>query len=140
MLDVVEEKLEPLSRSLVLYIEDDLSNQSLVEKIFRFRPELELVLAGDGATGLKVAAEALPALVLLDGHLPDMSGGEVLRQLRDDPLTAHLRIVILSGDSGGEHVERLMELGADGYMTKPFEISDFMTLLDGVSSQTRQSA
>lgn len=140
MLDVVEDDLKPLRRPLVLYIEDDLSNQSLVEKIFKFRPGLELVLAGDGATGLKIAAESSPALVLLDGHLPDMSGGEILTRLRNDPLTAHLRIIILSGDSGGEHVARLMELGADDYMTKPFEISDFMTLLDGVSSANKQTA
>ena len=80
-----EPKLRPAIS--VLYIEDNPSNVRLVEKIFALSSDLGLAVARDGAAGLAQARELRPDLVLLDLHLPDMSGEQVLSALLADPET-----------------------------------------------------
>ncbi|MEA2219303.1 MAG: hypothetical protein QOJ35_1929 [Solirubrobacteraceae bacterium] len=116
----------------VLYIEDNASNIQLVEAILRARPEVALLVAERGADGLRMACEHRPALVLLDLNLPDMSGEEILRRLRSDPRTADVAVVILSADATPGQAARLRSAGAYGYLTKPFEIAQFLAIIDGL--------
>ena len=74
---------EGLSRT-VLCVDDNLSNVTLVERILARRPEVTVMTAMEGRMALGLAREHQPSLVLLDLHLPDMPGEEVLRQLRAD--------------------------------------------------------
>ena len=120
----------PPGTSRILYIEDNISNQQLLEQIVATRPNVTLLPATLGRVGLDVAHEHSPALILLDLHLPDMSGEEVLRRLRSDPLTATTPIVVLSADATPGKLNRLLEAGATEYMTKPFDIPRLLSLID----------
>ena len=116
----------------MLYIEDNPSNIKLVETILRERPEVTLLVAQQGRLGLDLAREHAPALVLLDLNLPDISGEEILRRLRADERTDAIPVVMVSADATVGQVARLRRGGADGYLTKPFEIEQFLAVIDGL--------
>jgi CheY-like chemotaxis protein len=71
-----------------------------------------------------------PDLILLDLHLPDMSGEEVLRRLWADPSTRPIPVAILSADATSSHSQRLLAAGAVAYLTKPLQLSRLLRLLD----------
>ena len=83
-----------------------------------------------GRLGLELAREHLPALVLLDLHLPDISGDEVLQRLRDDPVTAKIPVVIVSADATPGQIQRLLNAGALAYLTKPIDVAELLGMLD----------
>ncbi len=83
-----EPSLVPPISCDVLYIEDDLVNFTLVERILEFRPTLKLLHAARGETGVELAQIHHPKLILLDLNLPDMHGSEVIQRLQNDPGTA----------------------------------------------------
>jgi CheY-like chemotaxis protein len=114
----------------VLYIEDDVVNFTLVERILEFRPALKLLHAARGQTGVELAQIHRPKLILLDLNLPDMHGSEVLRMLREDPLTAQMPVVVLSADATPSQIEKLLTAGARNYLTKPFDIDPFLAVVD----------
>jgi CheY-like chemotaxis protein len=120
----------------VLYIEDNLANLRLVERILAHDPSVELVSAMQGRLGVDLARQHKPALVLLDLHLPDVSGDEVLRELRDDPATAAIPVAILSADATPGQVRRLLAEGAHSYLTKPLDVNDLRALVDSVTGPT----
>jgi signal transduction histidine kinase/CheY-like chemotaxis protein len=117
------------SRS-VLYIEDNPSNVKLVEAILAHRPDLELMVASDGRVGLELAIAHRPDLVLLDVHLPEMGGVEVLRRLREDPATSRIPVLVVSADATAGQLERLRETGANAYLTKPLDVRRFLATVD----------
>jgi CheY-like chemotaxis protein len=124
----------------VLYIEDDLVNFTLIERILEFRPALKLLHAARGETGVELAQIHHPKLILLDLNLPDMHGSEVLRRLQSDPTTAQVPVVVLSADATPSQIERLLTAGARNYLTKPFDIDPFLAVVDEmVSEQTPAS-
>jgi CheY-like chemotaxis protein len=85
--------------------------------------------AVDGEEAVRLAIEHRPDLVLLDLHLPDISGDEVLRRLRADPRTAAIPVVVVSADATPASVERLQQAGADAYLTKPLDVDDFLRVV-----------
>lgn len=114
----------------VLYIEDDPVNFTLVERILEFRPELKLMHARSGESGVELAQSHRPRLILLDLNLPDIHGAEVLRRLQNEPVTAQLPVVVLSADATPSQIERLLTAGARNYLTKPFDIDPFLAVVD----------
>jgi CheY-like chemotaxis protein len=114
----------------VLYIEDDLVNFTLVERILEFRPGINLVHAPKAELGIELAELYQPKLILLDLNLPDMHGGEVLRHLQQKRATEKIPVVVLSADATPSQIERLLAAGARNYLTKPFDIDPFLTLVD----------
>jgi CheY-like chemotaxis protein/anti-sigma regulatory factor (Ser/Thr protein kinase) len=127
-----DEGARPGSRpaATLLYIEDNLANLSLVETILLPRPEWRLVPALQGGLGLELAAEHAPDLVLLDLHLPDMHGRDVLRRLRADPRTARVPVVVISADATPRTVEALTADGADDFLTKPLDVRAFVATVE----------
>jgi signal transduction histidine kinase/ActR/RegA family two-component response regulator len=115
-------------RHVVLYIEDNLSNIRLVERILARRSDVELIPAMQGRMGVELAREHRPALILLDLHLPDMNGDEVLRHLRRDPATATAPVCIVSADASQGQIDRLLAGGADAYLTKPIDVAELLRL------------
>ena len=113
----------------LLYIEDNVSNLTLVERILERQPAVELIPAMQGSLGLDLAREHHPDLILLDLHLPDMAGDEVLRRLQADPSTRHIPVVVLSADANKRQSERLLHLGASNYLTKPLDIQRFLEVI-----------
>lgn len=110
----------------VLYIEDNPSNVRLVEQVFALSSELGLMTAGDGQRGVAMARELRPDLILLDLHLPDMSGEQVLAALRADEQLASTPVIIVSADASPVRARRLQAAGANGYLTKPFDIDQLL--------------
>jgi CheY-like chemotaxis protein len=124
----------------VLYIEDNLSNLRLIERLITHRADLGLIPAMTGTLGLELARQHTPDLILLDLHLPDLRGDEVLIRLRKDPRTKTIPVVILSADATPGQIERLRAAGADEYLTKPIDVVEFVALIDrilGSSLETR---
>ena len=124
----------------VLYIEDNLSNIRLLERVLARRPWVSLLVATLGSTGIEVAFDSQPDLILLDLHLPDMTGDDVLKRLRGDERTARVPVVIVSADATESSPRRLRELGATGFITKPFDIQRLLDLVDGTTSRTNAGA
>ncbi|HEV2736142.1 MAG TPA: ATP-binding protein, partial [Longimicrobiaceae bacterium] len=114
----------------LLYVEDNLANLSLVETILLSRPGWRTVPALQGQLGVELAREHRPDLVLLDLHLPDIPGEEVLRRLRADERTAAIPVVVISADATHAMVDRLRAAGADAYLTKPLDIDEFLAAVE----------
>ena len=114
----------------ILYVEDNLANLNLVESILEDRPEIQLLPALQGRLGLELAREHSPDLVLLDLHLPDMAGEDVLRELRSDARTSRIPVLVISADATPRQIARLQLAGAQGYLTKPIDVDEFLTAVD----------
>jgi CheY-like chemotaxis protein len=125
-------------RQRVLYIEDNLANLRLIERLLARRPDVEVVAAMHGSLGLELAREHQPAVVLLDLHLPDMGGDQVLQRLRDDPLTASIPVIIVSADATAGQIQRLLAAGATAYLTKPIDVPELTAVLDKVLDRERR--
>jgi len=129
------DRISPLpdgARTL-LYIEDNIANVKLLEAVLTLRTEWNLVHAALGGLGVELARVHEPDLVLLDLHLPDGPGLDVLLTLRSDPATAHVPIVVLSADASPSHVRSLLEAGAERYLTKPLDLDEVLRVLDKVA-------
>jgi len=114
----------------VLYVEDNLANVDLVERILLRRPGVELLTAMQGGLGVELAREHRPDLVLLDLHLPDVGGEDVLRRLRSDPATAEIPVVVLTADALPRRREQLLAGGAVEFLTKPIDVPRLLEVLD----------
>ncbi len=118
------------TRWVALYIDDNLPNVQLVQGILARRPEVRLLTALQGGLGVELAQQHCPDIILLDLHLPDINGDEVLRRLRANPATRNIPIVIISADATPGQIERLRKAGANDYISKPFDILHFLNVLD----------
>lgn len=116
----------------VLHIEDNHSNLRLVAQLVRQRPEVRLMTSIQGRLGLELARQHRPDLVLLDLHLPDMSGIDVLAALRADPATQAIPVAIVSADATPGQADRLRANGAFAFLAKPLDVSAFLAVLDAV--------
>ncbi|MBE2315604.1 response regulator [Solirubrobacter sp. CPCC 204708] len=114
----------------VLYVEDTLANIRLIEAILQARPSVSLLPAMQGRLGLELAREHLPDLILLDIHLPDLDGDEVLARLKADPATRQIPVVVLSADATKSQTKRLLDAGAAAYLTKPIQVARLLETLD----------
>lgn len=110
----------------LLYVEDNLANFELVRQVMAEEEQVKLIWAMRGSAGLELAQQRLPNLILLDLHLPDMHGSEVLAQLRRDATTQDIPVVVISADATPGQIQRLMDAGADAYLTKPLNVAEFL--------------
>ena len=120
----------------ILYIEDNPDNVALMEQLVDLREDVNLVTASQGSQGVDLAQLHRPNLVLLDFHLPDINGDEVLQRLKNDDRTKDIPVYILSADAMENSSRRLKKLGATAYLTKPIEIKSFLMLLDELRLNT----
>jgi len=124
------ESLTAVGRPItVLYIEDNITNSQLVDRALKTQGDIELAIAVQGSLGLDLVNRLHPDLVLLDLHLPDMHGEEVLRVIRSTPDIDDTIVVVCSADASRGHSERLIEAGANGYLTKPIDLSDLFDIV-----------
>ncbi len=126
---LLTERAYPSTKRL-LYIEDTIANVRLIEEILRSRPSIRLIPAMTGQLGLELAHEHEPDLILLDLHLPDLNGEEVLVQFRADERTRKIPVVILSADATRRQLAPLLAAGAREYLTKPIRIRRLLELVD----------
>ncbi len=119
----------PGRRGRVLYVEDNPANLKLVEQIVARHAGVELLMAPSGSLGLDLARSHQPDLLLLDIHLPDMDGFQVLARLRADAGTRQLPVVAVTAQAMPDDVKRVLAAGFDGYIAKPLDLARFDTLL-----------
>jgi CheY-like chemotaxis protein len=114
----------------ILYIEDNLYNVQLVERLLLQRPDIQLLTSVQGSPGIDIAQLRHPDLILLDVHLPDINGFDVLHRLRTDPVTTTIPVVVLSADATPGQVRKFREAGANEYLTKPLDLKLLLGLID----------
>ena len=115
-----------------LLIEDNHAIAALIASLLTQRAGVRLRTAHRGAVGLELARAQRPDLVLLDVHLPDMDGHEVVRQLQGCPETQDIPVVVVSADATAEQEERLLRAGAHAYLVKPLDVRALLRVVDSV--------
>jgi PAS domain S-box-containing protein len=122
----------------IVYVEDNLSNLRLLEEILAEQPEIELITAMHGRLGLDLVRRHSPDLVLLDLHLPDLPGWEVLAHLKRDETTREIPVVIISADATQGQIKRLTAAGAYAYLTKPLDIDELFRVVDQATTASKE--
>jgi putative two-component system response regulator len=117
--------LAPLSRPLVLVIEDELAQRLLITRILEHEG-YRVEAAADGEAGLRAVIEHSPDLVLLDLNLPRVDGYEVCRQLRADPVTATLPVIVITAHTALDDMVAALDAGADDFLAKPFQQAELL--------------
>ncbi len=131
----VPAQASPADASLcVLYIEDNSANIEVVSRFVKSRPNIRLKAVMSGRIGVEIAARELPDLVLLDLHLPDLPGREVLSQLRAEPVTAGIPIAVLSAEAAPTIIRQMRSNGIIAYLTKPLDLTELGQLLDSLAA------
>lgn len=120
----------------ILYVEDNLSNLALIEQVLVELPHIELISAIQGELGTEMARRHSPDLILLDLHLPDLPGWEVLERLQQDETTRHIPVVVVSADATSRQIENLMAAGARAYLTKPLDVDEFFQVITEILATT----
>ncbi|MEH1883672.1 response regulator transcription factor [Nostoc sp.] len=109
----------------ILVIEDDNVTRDLYLKGLKAKG-FDTISADNGLAGIQQVQECIPDLVICDITMPDMDGYSVLSTLRQDPLTAIIPFIFLTGSSNKADVRKAMELGADDYLTKPSTLDELL--------------
>ena len=115
----------------VLLVEDNLSNLELVRCLLERERNVRLLVAMQGRLGLEMAFQHRPDLILLDLHLPDVSGEEVLHRLQVNPATCDIPVVMVSADAIPAQAASLRAAGAADYLTKPLDVKRFLEVVHG---------
>ena len=118
------------SSGTVLYVEDTRSNVELVERALSHRPGLELIAVAQGERALEIASHRRPDLILLDLHLPDLPGLEVLRRLQRDVELSSVPVVVVTADASASIRQEAFSAGARDFLTKPLEIGRLLAVVD----------
>jgi CheY-like chemotaxis protein len=118
----------------ILYVEDNLSNLTLIEQMLADQPHIQLITAMQGQLGIELARRHSPDMILLDLHLPDLPGWDVLTRLQRDKATRDIPVVIISADATSRQIKRLMTAGAHAYLTKPLDMLEFSRVIEGTSA------
>ncbi|MGJ5632181.1 response regulator transcription factor [Nostoc sp. CALU 1950] len=113
------------SSKKILVIEDDTVTRDLYLKGLEAKG-FDMIGAQNGRVGIQQAQKSTPDLVICDITMPDMDGYSVLTTLRQDPVTAIIPFIFLTGSSTRSDVRKAMELGADDYLTKPSTLEELL--------------
>jgi PAS domain S-box-containing protein len=123
-------KAADTAESTVLYIEDDVANVQLVERLLMQRPNIKLITSLLGGLGVEMAQQHRPDLILLDVHLTDIHGFEVLQRLQGDSRTIDIPVVVLSADATTWQRRRFRKAGVDDYLSKPLDLQELLDVID----------
>ena len=115
-----------LAGRTILLIEDNVVNHELIAEALT--PHVRLLTAIQGQVGIELAHAHQPDLILLDLHLPDLDGGQVLASLKTHPATARIPVIVVSADAAASQQARLLAAGAEAYLPKPLDLHQMMVL------------
>jgi PAS domain S-box-containing protein len=114
----------------LLYVEDNPANLKLVEQIIARHPDIRLLTAVNGNSGIEIARVSQPEVILMDINLPGINGFEALNILRSDPATAHIPVIAISANAMPFDIERGLKAGFFRYIIKPIKVNEFMEALN----------
>jgi two-component system cell cycle response regulator DivK len=117
-----------MSGKTVLYVEDNEFNLKIVRQLLS-RTSYRLIEAKDGEVGVATARSELPDLILMDVQLPKLSGLEATRQLRADPKTAAIPIVVITSFALSGDREKAKAAGASAYLAKPYSPRELLQMI-----------
>jgi PAS domain S-box-containing protein len=134
--DSVHAKLGPAEadyhQRIVHYVEDNETNVEVMRGVLAQRPQVRLDVSLTGLDGLARIRANRPDLILLDMHLPDIAGLELLRHLKADPDTATIPVVVVSADAVSAQIQTALDAGALRYLTKPVGVTELLEVVDAV--------
>ena len=116
----------------VHYIEDNETNVEVMRGVLGLRPQVALTVSVLGLDGLQAVRRERPDVILLDMHLPDVDGLELLHQLQRDSDLAAIPVVVVSADATAGRMAQVLAAGARHYLTKPVELLPFLAVLDAL--------
>lgn len=120
----------------ILYIEDNPLNMRLVRKIL-VAAGFQMIEAIDGLSGVQMAAEEMPDLILMDINLPDIDGLDATVRIKNSPALASIPIIALTANTMHGDRERFMALGCDGYIPKPVARNELLSIISNfISAET----
>ncbi len=117
-----------MTAKTILYVEDNEPNRMMVRDLLK-RTTYNLIEAHDGESGVTMALERLPNLILMDIQLPKMSGLEAIRRLRAEPATAAMPIIAITSFALSGDDQKAKEIGATAYVAKPYSPFDLLNLI-----------
>ena len=118
-----------MANKTILVIEDDAVNMKLVTSLLEMGNYF-ILEALDGETGIRLAREHQPDLILMDIQLPGIDGLSATRAMKDEPALNHTPIVALTAHAMVGDKEKALEAGCTGYISKPIDIKDFLYNID----------
>ncbi|GAB2764718.1 response regulator [Salinimicrobium soli] len=113
----------------VLFIEDDTVVRENTAELLELA-EYNVITAANGKSGVALAKKEIPDIVVCDIMMPEMDGYGVLQSLANDPATQHIPFIFLSAKTEHKDIRKGMDLGADDYLTKPFEEEELMSAIE----------
>jgi two-component system cell cycle response regulator DivK len=119
----------------ILCVEDNEFNRKIVRHLLA-RTSYRLIEATDGEAGVTTAREALPDLVIMDIQLPKRSGLEATRELRADPATARIPIIVITSFALAGDEEKAREAGAAAYLAKPYSPRELLRLIRNLAPES----
>lgn len=128
--DHIQTVKESKTKHTVLYIEDNIANLRLISKLLERRPDIKMWSATEPMSGLELAREHKPDMILLDINLPGMDGYEVLKHLQQQYETCNTPVIAISANAMRKDIEKGFEAGFADYLTKPVNVETFYSAID----------
>lgn len=119
-----------MADELILIVEDNEQNRKLVRDLLKSQG-YRTVDVTNAEDGLEIARAQRPSLILMDIHLPKMDGFTAFKLLREDPVTQRIPIIAVTASAMPDDVKEIIEIGFDGYQTKPIRVKEFVALVRG---------
>lgn len=113
----------------ILFIEDDTVVRENTAELLELS-DYDVTTAANGKRGVELAKEEIPDIIVCDIMMPEMDGYGVLQALAQDPATQHIPFIFLSAKTEHKDIRRGMDLGADDYLTKPFEEEELISAIE----------
>ena len=128
-----------MANELILIVEDNPKNLKLVRDTLQVKG-YRTIEAGTGEEGVQLARDHHPALILMDIHLPGISGEEAFHRLRADPVTRAIPVIAVTASVMAHDQKRIMAAGFDGFQGKPISVRELLETIRSVIEKTRQSS
>ena len=128
-----------MANELILIVEDNPKNLKLVRDTLQVKG-YRTIEAGTGEEGVQLARDQHPALILMDIHLPGITGEEAFHQLRADPGTRAIPVIAVTASVMAHDQKRIMAAGFDGFQGKPISVRELLETVRSVIEKTRQSS
>ena len=125
-----EEKPSTSNEKIILCIDDNLVNLTLIESVIEQASNYRTISTTDAVTGLKIAEEKQPDLILMDINMPEINGYEALIELQNNKNIYHIPVIAVTGNATKEDIDKGLSAGFKKYITKPFGTKDLINAID----------